>query len=39
MKHIITVLLIGWLLRHVLILPCVDWEEHEVTGVEFKIIL
>lgn len=39
MKHIITILLIGWLLRHLYIFPCIDWEEHEVTGIEFRIKL
>jgi hypothetical protein len=27
----------SWLVKHFWILPVVDWEEHEVTGFEFRI--
>lgn len=40
MNKVILILCIGWILtlfKHFVILPCVDWEEHEVTGIEFKI--
>jgi len=39
-KKILVILYIGWLtnlLKHFYILPCVDWQEHEITGIEFKI--
>lgn len=31
--------LIGWLsiIKHISILPAIDWEEHEITGFEFKV--
>lgn len=36
---IVFICVIGFLalLKHILILPVIDWENHEVTGVEFKI--
>lgn len=40
MKRIITLIIVGWfmtLLKHVTLLPCVDWEEHEITGFEIKL--
>ena len=40
MKKLLIIFIIGWLatiLKHFYILPIVDWEEHEVTGIEFKI--
>lgn len=37
MKKILTVLFIVWLLKHVALLPVIDWEEHEITGIEFKV--
>ncbi len=40
MKKLLIIFLISWLatlLKHFYILPVVDWEEHEVTGFEFRI--
>jgi hypothetical protein len=40
MKKVAVLICIGWLLglfKHFIVLPVVDWEEHEVTGVEFKL--
>ena len=38
-KRLILVCLIGWLsiFKHITIIPSIDWDEHEVTGFEFKI--
>lgn len=37
MKQVLTVLILVWLLKHFVLLPVIDWEEHEITGVEFRI--
>lgn len=37
MKQVLTVLLLVWLCRHIIFLPVIDWEEHEITGVEVRI--
>lgn len=39
-RGLLTIFIIGWLttlLKHFYILPNIDWEEHEVTGIEFRI--
>lgn len=36
-RILIAICIFGWLLKHCFILPLIDWEEHEVTGFEFKI--
>ena len=37
MKKLIAICLIGWLIKHVAVFPCVDWVEHEVTGFEVRL--
>ena len=39
-RKALTIFFIGWLMtivKHFYILPVIDWEEHEVTGFEFRI--
>ena len=38
-SKIIAICLIGFLslIKHISIFPAIDWEEHQITGVEFKI--
>jgi len=37
LKILFVVGFLSWCLKHCLILPIIDWEEHEVTGFEFRI--
>lgn len=37
MRKLLTIFFIGWFLKHFLVLPVVDFETHEITGIEFKI--
>lgn len=40
MKKALILLCFSWLLgflKHLTILPVVDWSEHEITGIEFKL--
>lgn len=34
---LVSIFFIGWLLKHFTVLPIIDFEEHEITGIEFKI--
>ena len=40
MKKLAVICLIGWLLtffKHFTVFPILDYEEHEITGIEFRI--
>lgn len=37
MKKLITVLFVAWLLKHCIIIPIVDWEQHDISGIEIRI--
>jgi hypothetical protein len=40
MRKFLIIFIAGWfttMLRHFMILPVIDWQEHEITGIEFRI--
>lgn len=40
MRRVFLIFFIGWLLsisKYLTIMPLMDFEEHEVTGIEFKL--